>query len=104
MIPVMTSTKIDKSAIDLAGVEAGAKIFVPGGDEPCGSLAHTAIADQNRRSIVRKENRNIEDFIFNIDISLLPFFATEMLAITQTSHFLLIPIAKRATILIAQFD
>jgi hypothetical protein len=29
MIPVITSTKTDKSAIDLAGVEAGAKMFVP---------------------------------------------------------------------------
>jgi hypothetical protein len=73
MIPVMTSTKTDKSAIALAGVEAGAKIFVPCGDESFGSLAHTPIADQNSRTIVCARNRNVEDFIFNIDISLLPF-------------------------------
>jgi hypothetical protein len=29
MIPVMTTTKADKSTIDLAGVEAGEKMFVP---------------------------------------------------------------------------
>jgi hypothetical protein len=63
----MTSTKTDKFAIDLAGVEAGAKIFVPLADEP-GSLAHTATADQNRRSIVCERNRTVADFL-NIDIS-----------------------------------
>jgi hypothetical protein len=29
MIPVMESTKTDKSLIDFAGVEAGEKTFVP---------------------------------------------------------------------------
>src|SRR5271154_6853409 len=63
MIPVITSTKTDKSAIDLAGVEAGAKIFVP-----CfGSLAHTVTADQKRRGIVCASDRTVEDFL-NIDI------------------------------------
>ena len=78
MIPVITSTKMDKSAIDLAGVEAGAKIFVPGEDEPFGSLAHAVTADQNRRSIVCERNRNVEDFIFKIDISLLPISTLDM--------------------------
>jgi len=68
----VTSTKTDKSAIDLAGVEAGAKIFVPLGDELFGSLAHPATADQNRRSIVCASIRNVEDFILNVDTSLLP--------------------------------
>src|SRR6267154_1131291 len=95
MIPVITSTKTDKSAIDLAGVEAGAKIFVPLGDEPFGSLAHTATADQKRRSMVCARNRHVEDFIFNIDISLLPFSTSEMRAITRLRNLSLIPIAKR---------
>ena len=82
MIPVTTSTKADKSETDWAGVEAGAKIFVPWGDEPFGSLAHTAIADQNRRSIVCPRNRNAEDFILKIDISLLPFSTCELPALT----------------------
>ena len=73
MTPVMTSTKTDKSEIDLAGVEAGEKMFVPWGDETCGSLAHTAIADQNRSSIVCVRRRNIEDFVSNIGISVLSF-------------------------------
>jgi hypothetical protein len=60
----------------LAGVEAGAKIFVPGGDEPFGSLAHTVTADQKRRGIVCAKNRTVEDFL-NIDISLLPFSTSE---------------------------
>jgi hypothetical protein len=67
--------------MDLAGVEAGAKMFVPLGDEPCGSLADTASADQNRRSITCTKNRNVEDFILNIDISLLPFSTFEMRAL-----------------------
>ena len=77
MIPVMTSTKTDKPAIDLAALEAGAKMFVPLGDEPFGSLAHAAIADQNRSSTVCARNRNVDTFIFNSDISLLPFLTSE---------------------------
>jgi hypothetical protein len=71
-MPVITSTKTDKSAIDLAGVEAGAKIFVPLEDEPFASLAHAAIPDQKSGSIVCVRNRTVEDFL-NIDISLLLF-------------------------------
>jgi hypothetical protein len=73
MIPVMTSTKTDKSAIDLAGVEAGEKIFVPCGDGLLGPLSPTAITDQERRNIVCARNRTVEDFIRNIGIS-IPFF------------------------------
>ena len=79
MIPVMTSTKTEKSAIDLAGVEAGAKMFVPLEDKLPGWLPHAAMADQNRRIIARAENRNVEDFVFNPDISLLPFFISGIL-------------------------
>ena len=87
MIPVVTSTKTDKLAIDLAGVEAGAKIFVPFGDKPLGSLAHTAMANQNRRSIVCTKNRNVEDCIFNIDFPLLPFFTYEKQTIARLRTF-----------------
>ena len=92
MIPVITSTKTDKSAIDLAGVEAGAKIFVPREDDPLGSVAHTAIADQNRRSIVCTRDRTVEDFVFSIDISVLPSSNSEMLdtaSLRNLSLFLL---------------
>jgi hypothetical protein len=53
------------------------------GDGPVGSLAHAAIADQNRRIIVCARNCNVEDFILNIDISLLPFSTSDMRAITS---------------------
>jgi hypothetical protein len=82
MIPVITSTKTDKSAIDLAGVEAGAKIFVPLEDEPFGSLAQTVIAGQKRRSIVCARNRNVEVFL-GIDISLLLFSISQRRAIAR---------------------
>jgi hypothetical protein len=72
MIPVMTNTKTDKFVIDLAGVEAGAKMFVPGEDDP-GSLAQTVIADQKERSIVCTRNRTVEDVIFHTDISLFRY-------------------------------
>jgi len=78
MIPVMTRTKTDKSAIDLAGVEAGEKIFVPFGDEPFGSIAHDAAADHNGRTIVCARHRKVEDFICDIDISLLLFFTSDL--------------------------
>jgi hypothetical protein len=91
MIPVMTSTKIDKSTIDLAGVEAGAKMFVPGEYEP-DSLAHPVTAGKKRRSIVRARNGNVEDLICGIDISLLPFFIFQMLVLPAgfalSSHYL----------------
>jgi hypothetical protein len=91
MIPVMTSTKIDKSTIDLAGVEAGAKMFVPGEYEP-ESLAHPVTAGKKRRSIVRARNGNVEDLICGIDISLLPFSIFQMLVLPAgfalSSHYL----------------
>jgi hypothetical protein len=65
---------MDKSAIDLAGVEAGAKIFVPEEAELFGSLAHAVTADQNRSCIVCARGRMVEGFL-NIDISLSPAFA-----------------------------
>jgi hypothetical protein len=79
----------------LAGVEAGAKIFVPGEDEPLGPLAHTAVADQNRRNIVCSKNRNVEHFILNIDISLLPLSTSETRSITRfrTLSLFLLPSA-----------
>ena len=70
MIPVITNTKMDKSAIDLAGLDAGAKIFVPGEDEPLGSLAHNVITDQKRRSVACVRDRTVDSFL-NIEISLL---------------------------------
>ena len=63
MIPVMTSTKTDKSTIDLAWVEAGAKILVPLAAGSPGALAQTPIADQNRRSMVSAKDRNVEDAV-----------------------------------------
>src|ERR1700722_17316692 len=44
MIPVIASTKIDKSKIDLAGVDSGAKIFVRPVDEV--GVSATAVATQ----------------------------------------------------------
>jgi hypothetical protein len=73
---------MDKSAMDLAGVEAGAKIFVPLEDGPIGSIAHAVMADQQRRSIVCENNRTAADFL-NIDIALLPFSTSEMRAIAD---------------------
>jgi hypothetical protein len=66
--------------MDLAGVEAGAKMFVPEADEPFGSVAHPAMTVQNSRRIVCAKNRNVENIVFNIDI-LLPFFTPETPAI-----------------------
>jgi hypothetical protein len=51
------------------------------------------MADQNRRSIVCARHRTVEDFILNIDISLLPFSTSEMRA---SPEFALSPSAKRA--------
>jgi len=82
MIPVMTSTKADRSAIDLAGVETGAKIFVPLEGEPFHSLAHTVTADHRRRSFVCARSRTVED-VLGTDISLLPFSTSEIGAVTR---------------------
>jgi hypothetical protein len=102
MIPVMTSTQTDKSAMDLAGVEAGEKIFVPCGDGPFGSVAQTAMADQNGRTVVCARHRKVEDFICNIDISLLLFFTFEMRADFAISPYF--HCKPRATVLIPAFD
>ena len=59
----MTSAKTDKSAIDLAGVEAGAKILVALGVGSPGALAQTPVADQSRRSMVCAKNRDVEGFV-----------------------------------------
>src|ERR1700749_889545 len=97
MIPVMTSTKTDKLAIDLAGVETGAKIFVPGEDELWGSLAHITGAVQNRRSVVCVSNRSLDEIAFNIDVPLFPLSTSEIRAITKLRNpSLLLPFANRA--------
>jgi hypothetical protein len=76
-------------------------MFVPGADKPLASLAHTAVADQNRRGIACTKNRNVEDFL-NIHIPLLPFSTSEMrapspgFALSSDSH------GKRAAIVTAQ--
>ena len=90
----MASTKTDKFAIDWAGVEAGAKIFVPLGDEPFRSLAHN-VADQARKGIVCASNRNVEDFL-HVDTNLLPISAFEIRTITRVRNFSLILTANRA--------
>src|SRR5580704_1880776 len=95
MIPVMTSTKIDKSAIDLAGVEAGEKMFVPLLGIPSGPTAQSALVDQNGRSRTCQP-RDKTDFVLRADISFLPSFTPELRAIARP-YLLLITIAKRAT-------
>src|ERR1700722_11445442 len=82
MIPVITSTKMDKSAIDLAGVEAGAKIFVPGKDNPFGSLAHPIPVEQTKRDIVCASTRTVEDFL-NVDILFSPDRCLSLFAIAK---------------------
>src|SRR4029077_7938022 len=83
MIPVMPSTKTDKSAIDLAGVEAGEKMFVLWGVEPPGPTAQSDLADQNTRSAIRHERHTL-DFILSVNICLLPL-KTELLPQRRTS-------------------
>jgi hypothetical protein len=59
----MISTKTDKSAIDLAGVEAGAKILVAlAGGSPA-TRAQIPAGDQTRRSMVCATNRDIENLV-----------------------------------------
>jgi hypothetical protein len=72
MIPVMTSTKADKSEIDLAGVEAGEKMFVPRPDALSGLSAQSALADANQRSAIRQPPRKV-DFVLRANICLFPF-------------------------------
>ena len=80
MIPVIQRTKTDKFVMDLAGVEAGAKMLVPLEDEPFGSLAHTAAGNQNRRSISCAKNRTVEYFI--VDMTLRLFFKSQVPALS----------------------
>ena len=68
MIPVTTSTKTDKSAIDLAGVEAGEKMLVFWAVEPPGSTAQSNLADQNIRRAIRDEQHKL-DFILRVNRS-----------------------------------
>ena len=94
------STKTDKFVMDFAGVEAGAKMFVPGGDELVVSLAHAAMPHKNRKRACCARQWNVEDVIFNIDISLflLPTSCCSLLRcarIAKVHTFSLIPIAKR---------
>jgi hypothetical protein len=61
------------------------------------------MADQNGRSIVRAKDRNVEDFILNIDIYLLPFATSEARSFILR-NLSLVPIAQsrskaRSTIL-----
>ena len=68
----MASTKTDKSAIDLAGVEAGEKMLVLWAVEPPGSTAQSGVMDQNRRSAICQPESKL-DFILSVNIYLLPF-------------------------------
>ena len=67
MIPVMTSTKTERSTIDLAGVEAGEKIFVPWPAAPPGSTAHTNRTKQDTTSAIRETDRRV-DLILRVNI------------------------------------
>jgi len=66
MSPVMASTSIDKWAIDLAGVDAGAKMLVG----LAGSLAAAEAADKRAIITLRQDTRNFENLIRRIDASL----------------------------------
>jgi hypothetical protein len=70
MIPVMTSTKIDKSAIDLAGVEAEEKILVLWAVESLGSTAQSGLPDQNRRSAICQPESRL-DFSLSVNTYLI---------------------------------
>src|SRR5580693_1573443 len=75
MTPVMTSTKTDRSTIDLAGVEAGEKMLVLWSVERPGATAQSDLADQNKRSAVCQPAHKVE-FVLRADISFLPFFTS----------------------------
>jgi hypothetical protein len=94
MIPVMTSTKIDKSAIDLAGVEAGEKMFVPLLGVPSGPTAQSGVVDQNGRSTICQP-RDKTDFALRPNISFFPFFTSDLRAIARP-YLLLITLRKAA--------
>jgi hypothetical protein len=70
MIPVITSTKADKSVIDLAGVEAEEKILVLWAVESPGSTAQSGFPDQNRRSAICKPESKL-DFSLSVNTYLL---------------------------------
>src|SRR5580704_14523866 len=82
MIPVTTSTKTDKSAIDLAGVEAGEKMLMLWAVEPPGSTAQSNLADENIGSAIRDEQQKL-DFLLRVNIYLLPL-KTELLPQRRT--------------------
>jgi hypothetical protein len=71
------------------------KIFVPSEEEHFRSLAHTVIAEQ-REEVSSAQETATEDFILNIDISVLPVSTFDMRVITSLRNLPLIPIAKRA--------
>src|SRR5262249_38703583 len=52
MIPVMANTNMNKSMIDFAGVDSGAKIFVRPVDEGVG-LAAATVANQESMPIIK---------------------------------------------------
>ena len=95
MIPVMTSTKTDKSAIDLAGVEAGEKMLVPLLGVPSGPTAQGEVVDQNGRSTICQP-RDKTDFVLRPNISFSPFFTSD-LRTSPRRYLPPIAIAKRPT-------
>jgi hypothetical protein len=84
MIPVMARTNPERWATNFAGVDAGAKMFVPF----VGSLAAAKAAVDKKATItICHIAQNLDNFILRIDVSLLPFFTSEMLAITRLRTF-----------------
>ena len=73
----MTSTNADKSAMDLAGVEAGEKILVPGAREAFRSLVQPTTPENNRTSVTCTKNRHVEEFVLGIDTGLLLFLTSK---------------------------
>ena len=71
MIPVITSTKTDRSAIDLAGVEAGEKMFVLLTVEPPGVAAQSDVADRRNKGASFQPQTKL-DFILRVSIYVLP--------------------------------
>lgn len=65
----MASTSIDKWAIDLAGVDAGAKMLVG----LAGSLAAAEAADKKAIITLRQDTRHFENLIRRIDAFLIPY-------------------------------
>ncbi len=62
MIPVMASTNMDKSKIDLAGVVSGAKMFVRPVDEAEGAAPAAVAVNQKRSAIIGNAPSVIEFF------------------------------------------